>query len=135
MIDWSASPGKMLRFTGKCGESSLPGWSDWHGSANKKEVAETAKGDNNKEILITDFSCTVAPHSRFVMKPYHGVVLHFHVCSVSKSRERIESPAQERRSLQALRCGHLDRRGALDQVSVQPAVGPEPDEQRLLGGC
>ena len=124
----------MLRFTGKCGESSLPGWSDWHGSANKKEVAETAKGDNNKEILITTF-----------LVPWHHIHVLFETlsrCSIAFSslqcfqvKERIESPARECRSLQALRCGHLDRRGALDQVSVQPAVGPEPDEQRLLGGC
>ena len=80
----------MLRFSGKCGESARPQWSDWHGTARKKEVAETAKDGNAFEILLTDFSCTMVAHSGFVFKFCCGIVLHFRVCNgcVSKGEDR-----------------------------------------------
>ena len=104
----------MLRFTGKCAESARPQWSDWHGAARKKEVAETAKDGNKFEILITDFSCTLAAQSRFV-----SVVIVAWCCVLVLAmavfpRERIESPPQERRFFPPLCRGHLDRRRAPD---------------------
>ena len=65
----------MLRFSGKCGESTASSWSDWHGNATKKAVAATAKNGNNFEILITEFSCTLPAHSGFFqLVSWHGVV-------------------------------------------------------------
>ena len=76
MIAWSAPVGKMLRFTGKCGEREHCQWSDWHGSATKNVSAETAQDGNAIQILIKDFSCSLAPCSRFVLNS-RGVLLCF----------------------------------------------------------
>ena len=65
----------------------VPQWSDWHGTARKKEVAETAKDGNAFEILLTDFSCTMVAHSGFVFKFCCGIVLHFRVCNGCVSKD------------------------------------------------
>ena len=125
----------MLRFSGKCGESTASSWSDWHGNATKKAVAATAKNGNNFEILITEFSCTLPAHSGFFqLVSWHGVVFW-----------RLQWPGFQGRGSRAhhkniflFKPFTMDvwSDGAVRQieVSVQPSVAQQTAKQRIPGG-
>ena len=53
LIDWSAPQGKMLRLTGRCGAPEHCQWSDWHGTATRKQSARRQPlGDLDKRLLM-----------------------------------------------------------------------------------